>query len=468
MCYDPRVSLIVGKRCAMLSVRKKILHIAGPIVLENVLVFSASLVTTAMVGRLSSMDITAQNISTRLVNTLMLLFKGMGVGVTVVTAYAHARGNEARCARTLHRTLSAALPLSFVLTALVFARPRLFISAFTSDAAIMAATEWYMRAMGFVIPIICAHHLLVGSFNGHGETRIPMYSAVVVNLVNIVLGYVLIFGHLGVPALGIRGAACAYITAQAVGLALLIVVRWKKHLPAVSASDDATGPVLGEVLSVGVPSALEGIMYNVALILLSRALLPYGTDSFAAYQLGGQAENICYMVGMAFVTTSTTLAALAVGRRDGELYLAYFKELFRLGTVVAGASAVILLFLPEQLMGLLTDKRTLIDIGKYYLYAMVPAQFPQIYNNILIGFLRSSGYKRVPMFIIAAGLWCVRVPVAVVTGLVLHGSILWIWAGIALDQFTRLALLGLFYRKKRVIGGTIEGFAGGTNEASQG
>ena len=443
----------------MQSVRKKILTIAGPIVLENVLVFSASLVTTAMVGRLSSMDITAQNISTRLVNTLMLVFKGMGVGVTVSTAYAHARGNEARCSRVLRRTLLAALPLSFVLLALVYTSPRFFIAAFTSDASIMDNTEWYMRAMGFVIPITCAHHLLVGSFNGRGETRVPMYSAIVVNLVNIALGYVLIFGHLGCRALGIRGAAFAFVTAQAVGLVLLLAVRWKKHLPALSASDDPGGPVLREVLSVGIPSALEGIMYNVALILLSRALLPYGTDSFAAYQLGGQAENICYMVGMAFVTTSTTLAALAVGRRDGEAYMAYFKELFRLGTIVAAASALILGLLPDQLMGILTDKRALIDIGRYYLYAMVPAQFPQIYNNILIGFLRSSGYKRVPMLIIAAGLWCVRVPVAVVTGLVVHGSILWIWAGIALDQFTRLALLGLFYKKKRVLGKTIEGFS---------
>ena len=126
---------------------------------------------------------------------------------------------------------------------------------------------------------------------------------------------------------------------------------------------------------------------------------------------------------------------------------------------MAAASALILGLLPDQLMGILTDKRALIDIGRYYLYAMVPAQFPQIYNNILIGFLRSSGYKRVPMLIIAAGLWCVRVPVAVVTGLVVHGSILWIWAGIALDQFTRLALLGLFYKKKRVLGKTIEGFS---------
>ena len=62
----------------MESVRKKIFQRAGPIILENILVFSAALVTTAMVGRLSAMDISAQSISVRLVNTLMLLFKGMG------------------------------------------------------------------------------------------------------------------------------------------------------------------------------------------------------------------------------------------------------------------------------------------------------------------------------------------------------------------------------------------------------
>ena len=434
----------------METVRKKIVRIAGPIVLENVLVFSASLITTAMVGRLSAMDITAQTLSTRLVNTLMLLFKGMGVGVTVSTAYAHARGSRARCARVLRRTLFSALPLSLLLTALVFAYPRFFLSVFTSDREILDSAGWYMRAMGFVIPITCAHHLLVGYFNGRGETRIPMWSAVVVNVVNIVLGYVMIFGHLGVKAMGIRGAAYAFLTAQAAGLLFLVAVHVFRHLPAVASDDDPGGPVLREVLSVGIPSALEGVMFNAAMILLSRALLPYGADTFAAYQLGLQAENICYMVSMAFVTTSTTLSAQAIGGRDADGYLACFRELLRLGTIVGAASALILGLLPEQLMGLLTDKRELIDIGKYYLYAMVPAQFPQIYNNILNGFLRSSGHRRVPMFVVCAGLWCVRVPAAMLTGLVFRGSILWIWAGITLDQFVRSAILVTYWRRKRV------------------
>ena len=441
----------------MESVRKKIFHIAGPIILENILVFSAALVTTAMVGRLSAMDISAQSISVRLVNTLMLLFKGMGVGVTVATAYAHAAGNEARCARVLRHTMVFSLPIAFVLMGLVLALPRVFISAFTGDRAVIDATEWYMRALGFVIPVTCAHHLLVGSFNGHGDTRIPMYAGLVINAVNILLGLVLIFGGFGVPAMGIRGAAYAYLAAHAAGLLFLLAARRIKHPVSDNGAPDDR-PVLREVLTVGIPSALEGLLFNAAMIVLSRALSPYGADSFAAYQLGIQAENICYMVGMAFVTTSTTLSAMAVGSRNGPLYTAYFRELFRLGTAVAAASALILLFLPVQLMRILTDKPELIEIGKYYLYAMVPAQFPQIYVNILNGFLRSSGYKRVPMCVIAAGLWLVRVPVACLAGLVFHGSILWIWAGIAMDQFTRLAILLVFYRRKRVIANTLASF----------
>ena len=446
----------------MQSVRKKILMIAGPIILENVLVFSASLITTAMVGRLSAMDIAAQSISMRLVNTLMLLFKGLGVGVTVAVAYAHAVGNEVRCERVLRRTLRLSLPISLAFTLLVFLFPRVFLAAFTSDPAILSASEWYLRAMSFVIPVTCVHHLLVGFFNGHGRTRLPMLAAGAVNLVNILLGLVLIFGGAGVPALGIRGAAYAYLTAQVVGIVILLIAR-RRIFPAPPEAAEALPeePLLGEVLTVGIPSALEGLLFNVAMILVSRALLPYGTESFAAYQLGVQAENICYMVGMAFVTTSTTLSALAVGKRDGEQYLACLRELFRLGTAVAAASALILLFLPDRLMRLLTDKTELIAIGRYYLYAMVPAQFPQIYNNILNGFARSSGHKRLPMLVVAAGLWLVRVPVAMIAGLALHTSIVWIWTGIALDQFTRLTILLVYYKRRRVIGKTLESFGEG-------
>lgn len=439
----------------MTAVRKKILHIAGPIILENVLVFSASLITTAMVGRLSAMDISTQGLSMRLVNTLMLLFKGLGVGVTVATA--HAAGDEGRCQKALRRTLAVSLLIALALTALVFTSPRLFLRILTGDPAILEASEWYMRAMGFVIPITCAHHLLVGYFNGHGQTRLPMISAAAVNAVNILLGSVLIFGKLGVPALGIRGAACAYLAAQAVGIVILLIAYRRMYPPAVSAAPDAS--LLREVVTVGLPSAAESLLFNAAMILVSRALLPYGTDCYAAYHLGIQAEDICYMVGLAFVTTSTTLSAMAVGRRDGELYRSSFRELLRLGTAVAAASALILLLLPVQLMRLLTDKSELIDIGKYYLYAMVPAQFPQVYNNILNGFARSSGHKRLPMWVTAAGLWCVRVPVAVLTGLVFQGNILWIWTGIALDQFTRMTILLVFFRTNHVLRRTLDSFS---------
>ena len=135
------------------------------------------------------------------------------------------------------------------------------------------------------------------------------------------------------------------------------------------------------------------MLWQFATIIISRVILSYGTNSYAAYQLGLQAEGVCDMLSVGFITASTTLAARAIGQRDDALYKMYFKQLIRISMTISIFTCAVLFFCPRFLMGLLTDKQDLIEIGMKYVFIMGFAQIPQNLSKIFNGTIRAAGHK---------------------------------------------------------------------------
>lgn len=111
------------------EVSRQIYRMLIPMILENVLTTSASLVTTAMVGRLTALEISAQGVGGRITNTYLSLFKGLAIGVTVVAALYFGEGRRDKCRRTVEQAFATAVPLGLVITGLVAFFPQLVCQA---------------------------------------------------------------------------------------------------------------------------------------------------------------------------------------------------------------------------------------------------------------------------------------------------------------------------------------------------
>ena len=207
---------------------------------------------------------------------------------------------------------------------------------------------------------------------------------------------------------------------------------------------------LKDIYTTGLPASCENLLWQFATIIISRVILSYGTNSYAAYQLGLQAEGVCDMLSVGFVTASTALAAKAIGQRDDALYKMYFKQLIRISMTISIFTCAVLFFCPRFLMSLLTDKQDLIEIGMKYVFIMGFAQIPQNLSKIFNGTIRSAGHKYAPMMISFTGIWLVRVALCCLSGWVFHWDITALWWAIALDQLVRVALSAIFFWKKRV------------------
>lgn len=444
------------------KVNRDIFKMVLPIIIENVLQMSAGLVTTAMIGRLLADDISAQGIGNRITNTFWALFKGVGIGATVIVALRYGQQKFHLCRRTIEQVYITALPAAFgcVVLTLIFMDPILHL--FTQDAALLQAAFRFARIAIFAVPFMALSSVNAAAFNGHGNTKTPMYLAFLMNGVNIVLGYLLIFGPGPLPALGLVGAAVSTVVSWMAGALTGLALLYARHgyfghehhnQPFFSLDK----PILKEVYKTGVPAACENVFWQLSAIVLSNVILGYGSAAFAAYNLGLQAEMICEMPGIGFVTASTSLAARAIGMGDDQLYRAYFKQMRKFSFFTGLAASVALFTFAGGFMTLLTDKPEIQAIGRVYVFIMGFAQIPQDLAKVYNGTIRSAGYRNVPMIISFVGIWCVRVPISVVFGKLLGWDISVVWIAIALDQIVRILLSMRIFQKKRVIDRVAQG-----------
>ena len=439
-------------------IKRDIYQIIIPMILENILQISANLVITAMVGRLLAKDISAQGICIRITDTLWCFYKGVAIGATVLIARAYGAGRHQDCRKIAEQTILTEMIIVFIFQVVLYFKAPLFLGFFSKDPQILSLAEGYMKTIIFEFPFVVITTVVTASFQGYGNTKIPMYIAVLMNVVNIVCGYCFIFGAFGIPGMGIKGAATALLTAQTVGAGTGLYLLYKKKgglfrkVPSEHRFFSFDKKCIYEIYTTGIPAALETVFWQVSAIILSKVILFYGNQAFAAYQLGIQAEEITEMPAIGFSTASTTLAARAIGMQDEELRKVYFKEQLKVGVFISSITSVLLIFLPRFFMTLMTDKPELQAIGVVYVFVMGFIQIPQNLSRIYNGTIRAMGYKNAPMLVAGFGIWIVRIPLCMLAAYVLRLPLTIIWIIIAMDQVSRFLLsVGLYYRinKKR-------------------
>lgn len=436
------------------DIRKEIARFILPIISENVLQLSAGIVSTAMIGRLLATDISAQGACIRITDTLWGLFRGISIGVMILVAKAYRQQDGEKTRHIISQAYQTGLLIAGLAMVLLGVFARDVLSFFSTDEEILSKAVRYMRIIVFSLPFVLSSSLVSASFHALGDTRTPMLIASLLNLVNILLGWMLIFGLLFFPVMGIAGAAIALLIAQAAAALLGLVLLTRKLRGEQKSVPDKRKlfwdkGCIKDIYAIGIPAALESMFWQFSAILLSKMILVHGANQFAAYQIGLQAELITEMPAVAFGTATTALVAKGLADSDRRLGKAYFEGITRLVVQYSLVTSLLLVFLSSTFMRWMTSNLALIPIGATYVMIMGFIQIPQNVSKVFNGTLRSAGYKQTPMLIAGAGIWGFRIPLCALVTYVLKLDIVYIWIIIALDQMLRFCISAWLLRRDR-------------------
>lgn len=433
------------------EVRRTILNLVWPATVESLLQMGVGLVNTAIVGHLSAVAISAVGLCNRVSMLLAWpLYQAVSTGATVLVAQSIGAGDRDRArSHAVQSILFAALSVTVIAVVLVLASiPAL--SAFNPSADVLKTSVNYLRIYVIGLPAVGVMMAAGAALRGAGDTRSPMVLAAMVNIINVVVSWILIYGNLGFPAMGVIGSATATVLAQWIGAAMSL---W-----AVASRNTTLGlrlrgglwrfdrESLRQVLRIGLPASGESFAWQAASMVLTFCVTSFGTEAFAAHQIGLSAESLSYMPTAGFEIASTALVGQSIGARNTHMARRYSRELTVMSAGLTVFTAGILFCFPRAILSLLASDPKVVALGAVYLRIMATVQIPQQVSAVMKGAMRGSGDTRTPMYIEGLGLWGVRLPAAYLLGFGLKMGIVGIWLSMTLDLVVRFGLTAWRYR----------------------
>jgi len=413
---------------------------------------AVGMVAMAMIGHVGREAVGAVGLSTRVTQMVWAIFASIGTGATVLIARAVGAGDRAAGRKIAAQALILAIALVAGLTGLVVWQARwLMVALFRAQAPVLDLSFQYLALVAYGMPFMAVMQVIGAIMRGEGNTRTPMGVALFVNIVSLSANYILIFGHLGFPALGLRGAAFATILAQSVGagLALYLLHRGQDFSPSLWRQFRLDSVQIRRILKIGIPAAGEMLFWQSATIILMRLINTFGAAELAAHQLGLTAESLSYMPAVGFGVAATAFVGQSLGAGKPRQAVRYVAELARLCLILTAVTASILFFFPETIMGILTRDAEVVRLGAIYLMLMAVAQFPQQMSGVLNGALRGAGETKVPMYIGGFGLWIVRLPLSYLLAVTFNLGVMGVWVAMTIDLFVRFSLSSYQYYRRQ-------------------
>ena len=310
------------------------LTLAVPVVMAELGWMAMGLVDTVMVGRIGPEAIGAVGIGSSLFMAICIFAMGLLLGLDTLVAHAFGAGRLDECHRWLAYGVALSLLLSIPITVVILALSS-SLSGWGLDPVVLSLTQPYLDVLAWSIPPLLLYASFRRYLQGMGVVRPVMMALVFANILNAVVNWILIFGHLGAPAMGVRGSAWATVVARIVMAAvLLVVIVYRERAPVRSRMSAVRPPRAGgswspsissidlapmrTLLALGLPAAsqvtLEVGVFAAATALAGR-LAP---AALAAHQIAVNLASLTFMVPLGIASAGAVRVGHAVGRRDWE------------------------------------------------------------------------------------------------------------------------------------------------------
>ena len=418
--------------------------LAVPVVLSEVGWVAMGIVDTIMVGSLGPAAIGAVALGNAVNYTPALFGIGMLLGLDTLVAQAYGRKDHDECHRWLAQGVYLACIITPPLMLLIYLASFGFAPfGITPEVAAPAAS--YLRILNWgTLPLL----LYAGTrryLQGVGNVRVISLSYVAANLLNWFGNWVLIYGKLGFPALGVDGSAISTLVARIFMAAAMLGFAWryerKRGHPLFRHWAGPHLAKLRELARLGVPAAgqivLEVGAWNLA-TLSAGWLTPV---ALATHQIAFNYASLTYMVPLGISAAAAVSVGHAVGAGDGARARRAGWLALGLGTSFMLLAAVVFLVAPGPLIALYTRDPQVMAVGPSLLGLAAAFQIFDGIQTVSTGALRGLGETRVPMLANLVGYWVLGLPLGLSLCFLLHWGIYGLWIGLLVALFIIAATL---------------------------
>ena len=428
-----------------------IFSFAIPAVGEMTLYMMIWIFDTMMIGKYGGqLAVSSVGLSTEIIYSFFNIIIAVGVSTALTSLVSRAIGSKdyKKAEIIANAGIKIAVVLAFIFFSLLFFIPDKILNLAGATKEMLPLATRYAKISSFSFFLLTLSSTTNGVFRGVKDTKTSLYVAGSINIVNLFLDYVLIFGNLGFPEWGITGAAVATVAGNFIG----ILLQWSrlKKLPfKISFFSCVSKKDIWEIIRFAIPSGLQEANFSLSRLLGLTFILSLGTAAFAANQIGIAIEAISTMPGWGVAIACTALVGHSIGENKPDKSQEYTLYSTIIASIFMGILACFFFFIPKTLISFFINKQEIdvIRIGAICLQVAAFEQIPIAIVTVLGSYFKGIGNPKIPFYVSFFTNWFLRLPIAFYLISILRLPVYIYWIITTFQWLLESIILYYLYRK---------------------
>lgn len=347
------MSTAVAQRKEPLFTRQSLVRLIIPLVIEQFLLMSVGMADTVMVTSAGEAAVSGVSLVDNINILLIQIFAALATGGAVIVSQYFGRREMDGAKSASKQLLYTVVVVSTVLMvlALLFRRQILSLLFGQIEADVMDSAMDYFLTTALAYPFISIYNAGAALFRSVGNSKVSMFNSLIVNIVNIVVNAVLIYGF----QMGAMGAGIGTLTSRIVAAVVILIMVQKKdcilHIPHLF-RPEFHGWVVKKILMLGIPNGLESGLFQVGKLLVLNLIASFGTNAVAANAIGNSICGVINVPGQAIGLALITVVGQCMGAGEPDQAASFTNKLLGVTHLTMGIMCVIVFFAADLIVGL--------------------------------------------------------------------------------------------------------------------
>ena len=421
------------------NIRRRLFKLAAPIFIETLLIMMLGAVDVIMLSRHSDNSVAAVGVVNQIIVLTFLIFEVINLGTSVLCSqYLGAK---------MHKNVVQVVGVSLLMNLVVGVSVSLFL--FDMNETIL---QWmgltpelmkdgtdYMRIVGAFAFFQAISLTLSASLRSANKAIYPMMVTVVVNVLNIIGNYTLIFGEFGFPEMGVEGAAISTAFSRGVSMVILFIILFKKHIRKFPLAYFRPFPFkeLKNLLKVGLPSAGEQLSYSSSQVVITYFINVLGTEALAARTYSVNIIMFSFLFCIAIAQGGAICIGHLIGEKRPHAAFLLGKYVMKKSVLITVCLSLITALMGPFIFGWLTTNEQIIRMGVTILAIDVILEIGRPINIFATNALRAAGDVNYPFYLGLVVMWSVAVGCGYLFGIHWGWGLAGMWVAFLLDENIR-------------------------------
>lgn len=373
----------------MKSERKTLVQLFVPISLELLCFMLAGMVDTIMLSAVNNDAVGAVGTANTYIGMFIIMFSVITSGMTAVMTQYIGAGREAVAYKARQIGLMFNLAIGVILSAVLFLGAEIILDTMGIAPLLKDYAKDYLQIVGGACILNAATPIFSNYLRAFGHTKQPMIATITANIVNLTLNAFFLF----VMEWGVVGVALATVISRMTNLVIVMIAS--KRLIHVKNDEDSVTKreILSQIIKIGLPSAMESVIYNIAMTLIISFLNQMDAEGLnvTARSYAAQIINFAYCISAGMANANAILTGWRIGAKEYDACDRGAKKAACIGVIAGAGSAALFYIFAEPIMGLFTDDIVMIQLVKQLLFVDIFLEIGRATNLVYVQALKTSG-----------------------------------------------------------------------------